>query len=34
LALRSWDDAGKAPGLEVGVLRDYEGLVRVLADAR
>jgi gamma-butyrobetaine dioxygenase len=31
LALRSWDDAGKAPGLDVGTLRDYEVLAKALA---
>lgn len=38
LALRSWDDEGKMPGLDVGKLRDYERtarrLVRRLVDAR
>ena len=34
LALRSWDDQGKVPGLHVGELRDYVGLVTALSDAR
>jgi gamma-butyrobetaine dioxygenase len=34
LALRSWDDEGKVPDLEVGELRDYVVLVTALADAR
>jgi phosphonate degradation associated HDIG domain protein len=34
VALREWDDTGKTPGLDVGTLRDYEGLVRRLAAAR
>jgi phosphonate degradation associated HDIG domain protein len=31
LALREWDDAGKAVGLEVGTLRDYWDLINDLA---
>jgi predicted HD phosphohydrolase len=34
LALRTWDDSGKTPGLDVGNLRDYEELVTRLAAAR
>jgi gamma-butyrobetaine dioxygenase len=34
LALRSWDDAGKTEGLDVGQLRDYEDLLRKLSVAR
>lgn len=34
LALRTWDDTGKVPGLHAGTLRDYVGLVTALADAR
>ncbi len=33
LALRSWDDAGKIQGLEVGSLGDYEALLKSVADA-
>jgi phosphonate degradation associated HDIG domain protein len=31
MALRTWDDIGKVEGLHVGVLRDWEPLVRTLA---
>lgn len=34
LALRSWDDEGKIPGLEVGELRDYEPVARRLVSRR
>jgi phosphonate degradation associated HDIG domain protein len=34
VALRTWDDAGKVPGLAVGRLRDYEDLVKQLVAAR
>jgi phosphonate degradation associated HDIG domain protein len=34
LALRTWDDTAKTPGLDVGNLRDYEELVTRLAAAR
>jgi phosphonate degradation associated HDIG domain protein len=34
LALRTWDDAGKIEGLDVGALRDWEPLVRSLAAPR
>jgi phosphonate degradation associated HDIG domain protein len=34
LALRTWDDTGKVEGLDVGVLRDWEPLVRSLAETR
>jgi phosphonate degradation associated HDIG domain protein len=34
LALRTWDDTGKVEGLEVGALRDWEPLVRSLAETR
>jgi predicted HD phosphohydrolase len=34
VALREWDDTGKVPGLDVGTLRQYEGLVRTLAELR
>jgi gamma-butyrobetaine dioxygenase len=34
LALRSWDDRGKIPGLHVGELRDYEPMATALAAAR
>ena len=34
LALRSWDDEGKVPGLEVGELRDYEPMATALAVVR
>lgn len=34
LALRAWDDAGKVEGLDVGELRDWEPLVRSLAENR
>jgi phosphonate degradation associated HDIG domain protein len=32
MALRTWDDIGKVEGLHVGVLRDWEPLVRTLAE--
>jgi [1-hydroxy-2-(trimethylamino)ethyl]phosphonate dioxygenase len=32
LALRTWDDTGKVEGLRVGALRDWEPLVRSLAE--
>jgi predicted HD phosphohydrolase len=32
LALRTWDDTGKVVGLDVGALRDWEPLVRSLAE--
>lgn len=34
LALRSWDDTGKVPGLDAGSLRDWEPLLQRLIDAR
>ena len=34
LALRTWDDTGKVEGLDVGALRDWEPLVRSLAETR
>jgi phosphonate degradation associated HDIG domain protein len=34
IALRTWDDAGKIEGLDVGELRDWEPLVRSLAVPR
>ena len=34
LALRTWDDSGKVEGLHVGTLRDWEPLVRSLAEPR
>jgi gamma-butyrobetaine dioxygenase len=34
LALRSWDDTGKTPGLDVTALRDYEQLATALVVAR
>jgi phosphonate degradation associated HDIG domain protein len=34
LALRTWDDMGKVEGLHVGALRDWEPLVRALAETR
>ena len=34
IALRTWDDAGKVEGLDVGALRDWEPLVRSLAEIR
>ena len=34
IALRTWDDAGKIEGLDVGRLRDWEPLVRSLAMPR
>jgi phosphonate degradation associated HDIG domain protein len=34
VALRTWDDTGKVAGLRVGTLRDWEPLVRTLADSR
>lgn len=34
VALRTWDDAGKIEGLHVGVLRDWEPVVRSLATPR
>jgi predicted HD phosphohydrolase len=34
LALRTWDDTGKVEGVDVGVLRDWEPLVRSLAETR
>jgi len=34
LALRTWDDTGKVEGLPVGALRDWEPLVRSLAETR
>jgi phosphonate degradation associated HDIG domain protein len=34
VALREWDDTGKVPGLEVGTLRQYEVIVRTLAELR
>src|SRR5579863_3881047 len=34
LALRTWDDMGKVEGLHVGDLRDWEPLVRTLAETR
>ena len=34
LALRTWDDSGKVEGLDVGALRDWEPLVRSLAETR
>ena len=34
LALRTWDDEGKIEGLDVGALRDWEPLVRSLAETR
>jgi [1-hydroxy-2-(trimethylamino)ethyl]phosphonate dioxygenase len=34
IALRTWDDAGKIEGLDVGELRDWEPLVRSLASPR
>jgi phosphonate degradation associated HDIG domain protein len=34
LSLRSWDDTGKVPGLDVGNLRQYEETVRTLAALR
>jgi predicted HD phosphohydrolase len=34
LALRTWDDIGKVEGLDVGTLRDWEPLVRSLAETR
>jgi phosphonate degradation associated HDIG domain protein len=34
LALRTWDDSGKVEGLDVGTLRDWEPLVRSLAEPR
>ena len=34
LALRTWDDAGKVEGIEVGTLRDWEPLVRSLPATR
>jgi phosphonate degradation associated HDIG domain protein len=34
LSLRTWDDMGKVEGLHVGVLRDWEPLVRTLAETR
>ena len=34
LALRTWDDTGKVSGLDVGALRDWEPLVRSLAETR
>jgi phosphonate degradation associated HDIG domain protein len=32
IALRTWDDSGKVEGLHVGTLRDWEPLVRSLAE--
>ncbi len=34
LALRTWDDIGKVEGLNVGALRDWDSLVRSLAETR
>lgn len=34
LALRTWDDAGKVEGLDVGALRDWEPIARSLAAIR
>jgi len=34
ITLRTWDDVGKVPGLDVGVLRDYETMITTLAVAR
>lgn len=34
VALRTWDDAGKIEGIDVGSLRDWEPLVRSLAGTR
>ena len=34
LALRTWDDSGKVEGLHAGTLRDWEPLVRSLAEPR
>lgn len=34
LSLRAWDDTGKVLGLDVGTLRQYEGIVRTLAGLR
>jgi [1-hydroxy-2-(trimethylamino)ethyl]phosphonate dioxygenase len=34
LALRTWDDTGKVVGLHVGELRDWEPMVRSLAETR
>jgi len=34
VALRTWDDTGKVAGLHVGELRDWEPLVRSLAETR
>jgi phosphonate degradation associated HDIG domain protein len=34
VALRTWDDFGKVEGLQVGELRDWEPLVRTLAETR
>ncbi|HEY5439595.1 MAG TPA: HD domain-containing protein [Acidimicrobiales bacterium] len=34
VALREWDDTGKVPGLDVGTLRQYEEIVRTLAELR
>jgi len=34
LALRTWDDTGKVEGLDAGALRDWEPLVRSLAETR
>ena len=34
VALRTWDDSGKVEGLHVGTLRDWEPLVRSLAETQ
>jgi phosphonate degradation associated HDIG domain protein len=34
VALRTWDDSGKVEGLHVGELRDWEPLVRTLAETQ